>query len=256
MSQLESACRETEEKAAALMKAAKQIERAAAALQKAARQGDHARIKSAENDVRAAKELIGTTAHSAATAWPFDDDEMTTYLSSNYETDLIDAAREAGFSINKLDDLLAAFPIVMQVQTSSRALRIDKKRSTALRPARVIEAIQARRKSAGARPQQFIETLFRAYGKAVDAGDSGALLVDLYDLLTLHPETRRAYTHAEFARDVLLLDSSGLRTTRSGAEVSFVGSTGTKGGRKVLVVFDQNGNPKHYYGVRFTEATA
>ena len=43
--------------------------------------------------------------------------------------------------------------------------------------------------------------------------EKGARLIDVYDLLTIHPEMRKNYDRNEFTRDIHLLDSSGISTT-------------------------------------------
>jgi hypothetical protein len=253
LSRFEAACQETERTAAALAEAMRAAERAAVALRKAARVGDHGRIQAALAQVHRLHAGLEAVARRATGAWPFDDLQLAAYLEHDYESDLVQAAREAGVEIRRLDDRLVAFPAVIRVLPGARAVSVDRKRSTALRPTHVVDAIQARRRAAGAKPAQFIEILYRSYQRAASTTDVGARLVDLHELLTLHPETRKAYSLAEFTRDVFALDSSGVRETRAGARISFVASTGAKAGRGVLVAFDERGIPKHYFGVRFEE---
>src|SRR5437879_1747459 len=77
--------------------------------------------------------------------------------------------------------------------------------------------------------------LSRASSALVPKGRKAALgrgiaerLVDIYGLLTLLPGQTREYSRQEFARDIYLLDRSGLTVTRDEQVVSFPASTGTR----------------------------
>lgn len=252
MSEIEKACAEAESAAVAIVKAAKDLERIATRLQRAAGEGNHAAIKAASAELVDAFTVLQAKSRDIETLWPFDDDRLTEYLESRYREDLIRCAGEAGVTVSELDDRLAAFPVVIQIQPGTRSLRIDRVRVLSLRPSRAVAEIKKRQASPGTRPHQFIETLFRAYVHSAGRSNSGATLDDLYEVLTLHPETRKSYSRAEFARDVFNLDSSGVRETRGGASAAFIGATGVKSGRG-FVVIPPDGKPKHYYGVKFEE---
>jgi hypothetical protein len=254
LSLLEKACEETERKASELSRASKHLGRIAARLLKAATSGDHGAIVGAAAELKDAATAVQAATQLAQQAWPFDDDQLTAYLLSKYQTELVRSAATAGVNLVELDDRLAAFPAVIQIQPTQRSVRINAQRVTALRPSILAKRIAEQRKKAGAKPQQFIELLHAAYKRAVATSTSGATLADIYELLTLHPEARRAYSRAEFARDLFLLDTSGVRSTRSGATISLYGSTTTKGGRGVFQVVPDDGMPKYYAGIRFQEA--
>ncbi|MCX7621938.1 MAG: hypothetical protein N2037_13980, partial [Acidimicrobiales bacterium] len=188
----------------------------------------------------------------AIRSWVVREDEIERYLANGYQAELIAQGRNSGVTISPLDDRLMAFPVVIQIQPKRWALRLDRKRVTALRPSRVVDAIRSHQKRPAAKPEQIIEMLYRAYRRMVDDTlGKGVTLVELYDVLTLHPEAKRAYSKADFTRDVFLLDTSGLRKTRTGAVVSFPAATGTKGSSKVLTIVPSGGMPKHYYAIRF-----
>ena len=53
----------------------------------------------------------------------------------------------------------------------------------------------------------------------------------IYKLFTSLPGSSRGYTPTDFARDLYLLDTSGLTSLKSGATVSFPASTGTRSAR-------------------------
>jgi len=78
-------------------------------------------------------------------------------------------------------------------------------------------------------------------------------LLDIYELFTMLPGQSRDYSKQEFARDIYLLDSSNVTATKSGAEIRFAASTGTKAGR-VISIIDERGEERKYYAVSFTAA--
>jgi hypothetical protein len=76
-------------------------------------------------------------------------------------------------------------------------------------------------------------------------------LSEVYKSLTLHPDARREYPLEAFARDLFLLDRSGLSTTKDGMRMFFSSSTSSKGGGGVLTVLDDEGAPQNYFAVAF-----
>jgi hypothetical protein len=104
----------------------------------------------------------------------------------------------------------------------------------------------------------FMEALYAAYDKVVRLKSRGMLepnrvvpLLDIYELFTLLPGQSRDYSKQEFARDIYLLDSSNVTTTKSGAKIRFEASTGTKAGR-VISIIDEHGAERKYYAVSFS----
>ena len=75
-------------------------------------------------------------------------------------------------------------------------------------------------------------------------------LVDVYAVLTLLPGSNREYTKAEFARDLYLLDQSGVTTTRDGRQLRLPASALTRSAG-VLVTVARSGQEKLYAGVSF-----
>ena len=253
MNTFEGACEDTERRASDLVRTLKQTQRIAARLEKAAKLGDHAAITGAASELADATKAMLASSDLARGAWPFDDDRLSEYLRSRYQDELVRAASRAGVTITELDDRLAAFPLILQIQPTQHAVKVDAQRTRTLRPSALAKRIADQRKHPGTKPQQFLEVLHATYRRAGATGSAGATLSDLYEILTLHPDTRRTYSRAEFARDVFLLDASGVRATKSGAKVSFPAATGTKGGAKVFQVVTEDGMPKNYYGIRFQE---
>jgi hypothetical protein len=74
----------------------------------------------------------------------------------------------------------------------------------------------------------------------------------VWSILTLLPGQAREYTKQEFARDLYLLDQSGVTSTpRSGRQLRWSASTGTKGSG-VLTTVARSGQQQRYWGVSFT----
>lgn len=254
MSKLEQACADLERRSRELTAAAKQVDQVANKLRKASEIGDHGAIGSAANALREALSAVDVAGQVCQGGWPFEDAEITAYLETTYQKDLVQAGSDAGVPILPLDDRLAAFPVIIQIQPAQRSVKLDSARVSGLRPSHVVRQITAKQKNAGAKPQQFIEVLYRAYQRASATRALGVKLLDLYELLTLHPESRRIYSRAAFQRDVFLLDTSGVRITRSGASVSFPAAAGVKRGQGYVFV-PPSGTPKYYLYVRFQEET-
>ena len=93
--------------------------------------------------------------------------------------------------------------------------------------------------------------LVAKHGKDADGRGSVERLVEVYSLLTLLPGQARDYSRQEFARDIYLLDRSGVTETRT-RSVSFDASSGTRSSDSVLHVVTESGEEKTYYGIAFT----
>lgn len=253
MNSYETECENAAAAAVETERAAKRLAAAAKAMTKAAAEGNHTKLRQSVAAVAEAAEGATRAARAAGGAWSHTDEEVGTYLSTGYEDELIAAAARQGVTLSRLDDRLAAFPVVVQMMANQRSVRVDNVRLASLRPSFVAERIKAQQKKASTRPDRFIEVLFKAYERLVD-GDvgRGVTMAAIYDLLTILPDAKRSYGKAEFARDVFLLDTSTVHETKKGQRVSFPAATGTKGG-SAFVVVPPDGMPKHYYGLRFEE---
>lgn len=258
MSSFELTCQNAELAAKSVESAAKQLQRLAKAMAKAAAEGNPARIRQAVGQIGDSIDALGPLKQSVSDAWPYSDDDMAAYLDADFVDDLIAAASAADILLTRLDDRLAAFPVIVQVLPRQSAVRVDAQRLASLRPSVVAECIRRRMKKSPVKPEQFIELLYKAYRLVArdSQRDSGAVLLHVYDALTLHPDARRAYDKAEFFRDVYLLDESNVRETKSGARLTIPGaSTGSREASRTIVVVTPEGKPRYYYGVRFEEAT-
>jgi hypothetical protein len=79
-------------------------------------------------------------------------------------------------------------------------------------------------------------------------------LVDVWSVLTLLPGQQRDYSRAEFARDLYLLDSSGVATGKSGRTLRWHASSGTRGSGTLATVA-KTGQQQLYWGISFTDGT-
>lgn len=185
----------------------------------------------------------------------YDVDESALLASGDYTKELIAAAEEAGVGVYEEDDRLLCYPSVIRLLPAELALDIDRRRERRLRPS-VLVGLLARAQGAGPkfRPEPLLESLSAAYDLVVAAQGKqpGAVvrLVDVHAVLTLLPGQSRDYGKQEFARDLYLLDQSGVATTKAGRRLRWSASTGTRGAG-VLTTVARSGQQQRYWGVAF-----
>ncbi len=203
-------------------------------------------------------------------AWPFEEGEEELYLKDGYAAELLRAAAEQDLEIHERDGQLISHPSIVRVLSRERAVRIDKKKVSkkkvsAIRPHHLVGLLlQNQKKPIRYRPERFLESLYGVYSELVREESSGRLVKSgpgrvvpldrIYKLFTSLPGSGRDYTPTDFARDLYLLDTSGLTKTRRGATVSFPASTGTRGARGLFTFVGPDGRDVQYYGLRFAEA--
>jgi hypothetical protein len=78
-------------------------------------------------------------------------------------------------------------------------------------------------------------------------------LVDVHRVLTLLPGSARDYTRQEFARDLYLLDQSGVVDAKDGRRMTLPASAMTRSGG-VITTVTRNGQAKVYAGISFAES--
>jgi hypothetical protein len=255
MDSFEQACAETKQLADSAVQAGARLVRVAKELAKAADEGDIVKIKKATERLRATAAAARQDVANAETAWSLTPDEEEALLRDRYEDELIETARLDGLPVTRHDQRLIVFPSVLRILPAQRAVQIDRKRITALRPTRLVQVLKvSAAKKPKLSPERFIETLYAAYTMVVAAEGhgTGTTLREVYDALTLLPDVRKDYSISDFTRDVFLLDRSGVARTRSGARLSLPAATGTKGSSRMLQFVDRSGEPVTYYGIRFT----
>ena len=191
--------------------------------------------------------------------WDFD---AEAYLSNGLFTqELLRTARAMGVRLHEQDERLYCYPALIRIDAKERAVLIDKTRERRLRPTVLVSHLRdLQKRPPRFRPDAFLESLFEAYTAIAERQGKALLdgvvvrLSDVYDLFTLLPGQSRDYAKQEFARDIYLLDQSGVATTKKGHRVSFPASTGTRTASGLLRVVTQNGQEKVYYGIAFHRA--
>ncbi len=212
-------------------------------------------------DVQQAVEAVDRLAAAAAgsatelrAGWRFD---VTGYFESeSYTKELLAATAAAGIQAVESDQRILCYPSIIQVSTADTTVVIDKKRERRVRPsflARLLAAGQD--KTPKSKPEAFLETLAAAYALVAPRPGAVAKLTDLYRVLTLLPGMSREYTKPEFARDLYLLDQSGITLTRTGLVMSLPASALTRGSGNLTTV-TKAGQVKLYAGVAFTAEEA
>jgi hypothetical protein len=188
----------------------------------------------------------------------FDFDERTHLASGGYVKELLAEAAARGLAIVEGDDdRLLCYPSLLRIIPGDAAIEIDKVRDRRLRPSVLVTTLaRAQEKGARFKAEQFLDSLRSAYELRVAAdgkrADAVIRLVDIWTVLTMLPGQRAQYSKQEFARDLYLLDQSGVtRTDRSPRALHWSGSTGTKGAG-VLTTVARSGQEQRYWGVMFT----
>ncbi|MFH1767154.1 MAG: hypothetical protein ABH826_03610 [Patescibacteria group bacterium] len=190
--------------------------------------------------------------------WDFNEQE---YLASGaFTKELLSIAQEKGLTIYERDDRIYCYPVFIRVLPNDRAVLINKVSDKKIRPSILINHLkELQKRPSRFNPNAFIEALYIAYQKVVHLKLKGPLesgrvvpLMDIYELFTLLPGQSKEYSKHEFARDIYLLHSSGVTSTKTGSRVSFPASTGTKSTGKLLSIIDEHGAEKRYYGISFS----
>lgn len=246
---------DVERAAIAATKAAQNLVTLTKSLAKAAKEGDLSALERVTGRLDAALATVRQEVANARTAWPLSAEEVDRYLSSEYGAELLEAARAADLAMSERDGRYVAFPSIIRVMPGERAIRIDKKRLTGIRPSRVAAVLKGEQAKKPRFPvERFLESVYRAY-RLVAAGHIGktVLLDDIIAAFTLRPGSNAEYDQNDFARDLYALDRSGIRQTKAGARVSLPAATGTKGQKGVLTFVGPDGDLVTYYGIRFEE---
>ena len=264
MSSFELAFNDTERAAAATIRSAASLVSQAKRIEKAAKEGNIAAIKRAQSELGNAVNALAQEVDNAVKAWPFHDDEEVQYLRDSYADELCGVAAEQGLTIYERDDRLIASPSMVRVLPADRAVRIDRKKVTTIRPSHLASLLlQNQRRPVRFQPAAFLEALFGVYSEITREGSSSRLMkVDgrvvplerVYNLITALPGSRREYDSTDFARDLYLLEASGQKTTRSGNVGTLTSPSTNRSGQGVFTFVGSNGQSVLYYGIRFAKA--
>jgi hypothetical protein len=256
---LEDALSETEADAQSALKAASAVMGALKRFRAAAQTGNlrefRPTLAAAEQALLGLQERIGA----ARAGWTFD--EQAYFEGGAFQRELLDRARQAGLQVFQQDEQLFSYPSLIRVLPDERTVLIDRARERRVRPSVLVNLLRdLQRRPARFKPEAFLESLHAAYerieaARTKERGKGKVVrLLDVYALLTLLPGASKEYTRQEFARDVYLLDKSGVTSTRGGPVISFPASTGAKSTSGTLRVITERGEEKTYFGIAFQAA--
>jgi hypothetical protein len=217
-------------------------------------------IRDLEQTLVAAASLTGQASDAVEDlrgGWQFDVGEW--FASGDYAKELLASAAEAGVKAFESDERILCYPAIVQVSASDATIVVDKQKDRRVRPSVVVRHLETlQQRPAKFKPEAFIESLATAYDYVIAAKGlrhgAPARLVDVHRVLTLLPGAARDYTRQEFARDLYLLDQSGVVEGRDGRRISLPASALTRGGG-VLTTVTRAGQTKVYAGLSFTDHT-
>lgn len=251
----ESVLATTEEQAGATLRAAAAVTRELRKAKVAAAGGQTRELRRALEAAQGlAAHLVGAVG-TLRSGFEFDESE---YLASgSYAKELLAVAAARGVDMFEEDERLLCYPSLVRVLPDQVALDIDRRRERRLRPSVVVDLLgAAQSRGPRFRPEPFLDSLQAAYELVVarqgKKADAVVRLVDVWGVLTLLPGQGREYTKQEFARDLYLLDQSGVTmVARSGRRLRWSASTGTKSAG-VLTTVARGGQQQRYWGISFS----
>ena len=250
---LEAALTATEERVEAAQREAAAAGRELKRARTAAAAGQVRDLRRALAAAVDAGHALTKAAEDAQASYSFDESDHL--ASGAYARELVRAAGEAGLAVVEDDDRLLCYPSLVRVLPGDAALDIDRRRERRLRPSVVVAALAAAQdRPPKGKPEALLESLVAAYEllAAQESRPDPVLRLDaLWKVLTMLPGAARDYSKPEFARDLYLLDQSGVTTTRSGRALRFHASSGTRGAG-VLTTVAKTGQQQRYWGVSFS----
>lgn len=255
---LEAALQAAERDADAAIKSLGAALKAAKRAKAAAELGQLRELEQAMDATASLARQASDTADDLRVDWQFDVEGW--FKSGEYTKELLAAAAEAGVKAFESDERILCYPTIVQVSPTDATILVDKKKDRRVRPSAVVRHLAAlQERPPKFKPEAFIESLATAYDYVVGAkrlrGGAPAKLVDVHRVLTLLPGAARDYTRQEFARDIYLLDQSGVVDCRDGRRMTLPASALTRGGG-VLTTVTRSGQTKIYAGLAFTELTS
>jgi hypothetical protein len=204
-------------------------------LRSAAVSGDLREIDKSLGDLKDVAAAVNE--HSGSLAFGFDD---SNYFPDAFLGEILDAAQAKGLTVFAQDGKLYCYPLLVRVKPAERAVQIGKKTERGVRPSALAAKLrQLQAKPARFKPADFLGLLHRAYRHCASAKESPVLtLAEIYDVL---------------ARDLYLLDKSGVTRMDNGTEFRFSASTGTRNVASTFICIAEDGSEKRYYGIGFSK---
>lgn len=182
--------------------------------------------------------------------------DAATYLAEGrFTTEITALAATRDLCVERIGDRVVCYPSVLRVDPELTAVEIDGRREYGIRPSRIVATLEAARSRASRfRAAPFFDAVEAAYLHLTKMSTGRApivRLIDIWDLLTLRPGTSSEYSKAEFARDLNLLDESGVTVGAAGRTIHFSASSGTRTDAAFSTV-GRDGRPHIYWGVSFS----
>jgi len=234
---------------ASALKEAKKVKAAAATGQlRELRQG-------LDGSVRLAEAAAATT-RDVRNGWTFD--EQAHFSGGGYVKEVLAMAAEEGVQAFESDDRILCYPAIVQVAADSSVM-IDKKKDRRARPSVLVATLKAlQAKPPKFKPEAFLGALAAGYdlvrGRQGARPGATVRLADVYGVLTVLPGAARDYTKAEFARDLYLLDQSGVTRANDGRALQLPASALTRGsGSALFTTVTRSGQAKMYAGIALEE---
>lgn len=259
---LEGALESVERSVGEVTDAAAKLVAAGKKARKAAVFGDLKLLRQSLEDIVDLADHAGEAAVRAEATWPFktETDEEAYFADGRYQAELVDAAGRAQLGLYDMEGVLAAFPSLVRIVARNRTVEIDRKPFRPVRPSYLIDHLRkVQAKPGRTNVTQLVDALHKGYKLTIaEKSFRGgvARLLDVYRNLTILPSARKDYTLQEFARDIYLLDESGIAETSAGSRLRLhPGATGSKSPGQLLRVIDRDGAEKTYYGIEFGEGT-
>ncbi len=250
---LEAALSETAERVGGALRASAAVNRELKRASTSAATGSVRELRRALDATIAAGEALVSAAREARDSYQLDDVD---YLASgDYGREVLAEAAERGVAMFAEDDRLLCYPSLIRVLPADSAVEIDRRREKRLRPSVLVTQLAA----AQSRPpkfkaEAFLESLAGGYellAQSEEKADPVLRLDAIWGVLTLLPAQAREYTRPEFARDLYLLDQSGVASTKAGRTLRWHASSGTRGAG-VLTTVAKSGQQQRYWGISFT----
>jgi hypothetical protein len=190
----------------------------------------------------------------ASGSWRFDTESYM--ASGGFAAELVALGQDEAVPLQEQDGLVVSYPSLVRILPRDEAIEIDRKRRKDVRPSRVIAYLKAARdRPSPFKAQPFLEALFHTYRLVAaeasrEIGET-VVLLDLYKAMTVLPGQSSLYTRQEFARDIYLLDESGVDVTKDGHHLSLHAASGARTS-SALPTVTRDGNVKLYYAIAFT----
>lgn len=141
MISFEQAFTDMEKLPASTVKSAAEVSKHARALEKAAKEGNITAAKRAQQGMNEALNALRQEDANSIESWPFGAEEEQQYLNESYSQELRAVAAGKGLDIYERDGRMIAHPSVVRVLPGQRAVTIDRKQVSTIRPSRLIDIL-------------------------------------------------------------------------------------------------------------------